>query len=232
MIQKFNEHKNIIIFPKSEKEVDELCDKFYIREYVTNSDFSIDVPDGVFMMQNSLDQLPIKFSHVSGCFDCSDNYLTSLEGSPIFVDDEFDCRNNQLFSLIGGPDYVSGDYRCNYNRLTDLKGSPHHIERDFDFSNNKTLYSLEGCPREIDKSIIYGNCPIAEIINIFTFPDPGKSILCKHRIFEFWNKYQPVFQEGGSRWYVDDRRFREMYASIVGHEYKKDYLQFIHYSVK
>jgi len=58
-----------------------------------------------------LTSLPTWFQsieEVTGWFDCSDNQLTSLEGSPQTVGGSFWCDNNRLTSLEGGPQIVGG----------------------------------------------------------------------------------------------------------------------------
>ena len=62
--------------------IKEICIRYKIKNYSINSDGSIDVDDNVNLSFMELSKLPIKFNKVSGCFDCSHNNLTSLEGSP------------------------------------------------------------------------------------------------------------------------------------------------------
>ena len=86
--------------------------------------------------------------HVKGIFDVSNNYLTSLEGSPQTVGGHFDCSNNKLTSLEESPKTVGGDFYGSYNKLTSLKGSPKTVGGDFYCSDNK-LTSLEGSPKTV-----------------------------------------------------------------------------------
>ena len=59
---------------------------------------------------------------VSGIFDCSNNSLTSLKGSPHTVGGDFDCSNNKLTNLIGAPSTVNGIFVCYNNKLTSIEG--------------------------------------------------------------------------------------------------------------
>jgi len=68
---------------------------------------------------------------VTGNFDCNDNQLTTLEGSPNSVGGYFDCNNNQLISLKGAPNTVNGDFYCHENQLINLKGGPKTVNGDF-----------------------------------------------------------------------------------------------------
>ena len=83
-------------------------------------------------------------SFVNESFFCNNNLLSSLEGCPTKVNG-FYCHNNQLTSLEGCPSKIDGDFYCNYNQLTNLEGCPTTINDDFNCSNNR-LTSLEGCP--------------------------------------------------------------------------------------
>ncbi len=74
----------------------------------------------------------------------------------------FDCSNNNLETLEGSPEYVEEDYCCNDNVLTSLKGRPKIINDNFDCSSNK-LTSLEYCPKII-KSNLY--CQNNELKNV------------------------------------------------------------------
>lgn len=60
-------------------------------------------------------------------FDCSDNNLDSLIGSPETVKITFNCAGNSLTSLQYSPNNVGGDYYCYQNSLTSLNGAPLNI---------------------------------------------------------------------------------------------------------
>lgn len=123
-----------------------LCSFYNISKYTINDDGSIDVDDNVYLSENRLDRIPIKFNKVSGYFDCGENNLTSLENCPNEVGGDFYCFDNKLESLEFGPSIVNGNYFCNDNELTTLKGSPKRVGREFMCSNNK-LTSLEYGPK-------------------------------------------------------------------------------------
>ena len=54
--------------------------------------------------------LPVKFRDVSGNFNCSHNYLTSLEGCPVHNVTDFSCNSNKLTSLKGCPVVIDGSF--------------------------------------------------------------------------------------------------------------------------
>ena len=93
-------------------------------------------------------KLPVKFLKVDGNFDCRNNNLETLEGSPTSVSSSFSCSNNQLTTLVGGPTSVDGDFYCHNNQLTTLDGSPTSVSVDFNCSYNQ-LTTLEGSPTSV-----------------------------------------------------------------------------------
>ena len=61
----------------------------------------------------------VRFGVVKGYFDCSNNKLTSLEGSPQWVGVSFNCNNNSLTSLVGAPQEVGGYFDCSDNPISE-----------------------------------------------------------------------------------------------------------------
>ena len=114
-----------------------------------------DMPKG-FVIKADLDLSDIGLTElpdlsevvVKGDFYCSDNQLTSLEGSPQKVDGDFICSCNKLTSLEGAPQRVGGGFYCSINQLTSLEGAPKEVGGKFDCSYNQ-LTSLEGAPQTV-----------------------------------------------------------------------------------
>ena len=96
MLYKYREFIN-----ESRQDIDSICQKYNIKNYIINEDGSIDVDGDVDLSNRELIELPLKFRNVSGDFYCSYNELTSLEGAPSSVDGDFDCSGNKLTSLEG-----------------------------------------------------------------------------------------------------------------------------------
>lgn len=63
-----------------------------------------------------LQRLPFEFGVVTGSFNCYNNNLTNLEGSPSEVGGDFACNNNKLTSLKGAPTKVRGYFNCYNNK--------------------------------------------------------------------------------------------------------------------
>ena len=131
------------------RKIDAICKEYRIENYTINSDGSIDVDDNVWIINQGITKLPLKFGRVRGSFYCYDNQLTSLEGTPKEVGGHFYCYNNQLTSLEGAPKEVGGDFDCSHNQLTTLEGCPKEIGGDFICSRNE-LTTLEGGPRVVN----------------------------------------------------------------------------------
>ncbi len=80
-LNKFNEKKTDEVY----KKINHICKIYDIKNYTINPDESIDVNnvnEGVNLYNKGLKKLPLKFNKINGDFDCDDNKLTSLEGSP------------------------------------------------------------------------------------------------------------------------------------------------------
>lgn len=113
------------------------------------SHVSIDIPS--YLVKNG--KLLIKFDSVyDGSFECSEVGLRTLEGCPMYVEDDFICSGNALDTLYGAPKEVGGDFICDYNGLGTLKGAPEYVGGKFSCINN-SLVSLEGLPKKIDGNI-------------------------------------------------------------------------------
>jgi len=129
------------------KEIQDICQKYGIRNYTINSDGLVDVRGNVELSYKKLTQLPLKFGTVLGSFHCEDNFLTTLEGSPLEVGRNFWCHSNCLTTLEGCSKKVGRDFVCHNNQLTTLKGGPQEVGEDF-WCHNNLLTTLEGSVRE------------------------------------------------------------------------------------
>jgi hypothetical protein len=94
-------------------------DEMGVENYTIKDDLTIDVDGHVYLHSKNLDKFPsyIKFGKVRGYFDCDDNQLVSLEGSPMEVGNGFYCGSNQLVSLEGSPMKVGNNFWCYNNKV-------------------------------------------------------------------------------------------------------------------
>lgn len=128
-------------FPKSENEINILCEKYNINKYIINNDLSINVDGDVNLVSQKLTYLPLNFNIVNGNFDCYNNKLKSLIGSPNNVLYCYDCSGNSLASTQYMPKRIGEYLNLSYNRLKDIKHIPTDIKGDI-YIHNNPIYSL------------------------------------------------------------------------------------------
>jgi hypothetical protein len=102
-----NEAPDIFVPRRIEDRFERLI-KNYLRDHSKES---------LILSRMNLDKLPkiLKNLTIGGDFWCTDNHLTSLENSPIYVVGNFGCSHNKLISLEGAPEYVGGNFYCRGN---------------------------------------------------------------------------------------------------------------------
>ncbi len=105
----------------SEQEIHNICEKYNIKNYIINSDGSIDVDGNVNLFNTNLIKIPLKFNRITGYFDCMDNKLTSLEGLSKIIKGTLFCTNNKLTNLKG-IETVDRFIFCDGNPLKSLVG--------------------------------------------------------------------------------------------------------------
>ena len=111
------------------------------RRASLNEDGTYDVEGDVDLHAMNLIKLPMKFGKVSGDFLCDTNQLTTLDGSPIKVEEMFNCEGNKLTSLEGCPKFVGRGFNCGYNNLTSLEEGPKEVGGYFYCSNNPIKFT-------------------------------------------------------------------------------------------
>jgi hypothetical protein len=102
-----NEAPDIFVPRRIEDRFERLI-KNYLRDHSKES---------LILSRMNLDKLPkiLKNITIGKDFWCTDNHLTSLENSPIYVVGNFGCSHNKLTSLTGAPEYVGGNFYCRGN---------------------------------------------------------------------------------------------------------------------
>ena len=113
-----------------------------------NSDGSIDYAGDVNIAWMKLTNIPFNFRYVSGMFNCSDNNLETLKGSPKTNEMDFRCSKNKLKSLEFGPEtilkYIDiGNERysitCGSNSIASLKMGPTLVPEYFNCEDNNII---------------------------------------------------------------------------------------------
>jgi hypothetical protein len=157
-----------LFLESSQDSIESICEMYGIKNYTINQAGSIDVDGNVSLDGVKLVKLPLKFRTVTGFFDCCDNKLTTLEGSPKSVGGVFDCQNNQLTSLEGGPKSVGGSFYCPENKLTSLIGGP-EVALNTYYAYNNQINSFEGFPDDYEGWCDFSNNPVQKVLD--QFPD-------------------------------------------------------------
>ena len=125
----------------------------------------VDVDGSInFKNESQVSLLGISFGRVNGDFNCSENFLESLVGSPKIVSGNYKCGGNNLTSLEGAPEVVGGNFNCvsYHSKITSLKGSPWIVGAKFDCYYSP-LTSLVGAPLLVEdlfvchQFILYGS---------------------------------------------------------------------------
>ncbi len=141
-------------FLKTFDETKAWLDKMGVTGYTIRNDLTVNAAGNVDISSKKLMYIPVRFGTIKGTFNCSNNHLTSLSGSPSrcwF----FDCEHNQLTSLDGAPKMVSGWFDCEYNQLTSLLGAPRKCTNFY--CGHNQLASLDGAPVECESFHCAGN---------------------------------------------------------------------------
>jgi hypothetical protein len=171
-------------FNEQEVTIKDWCRKFKLIKYYINTDGSVDVNNNVNLYNLELEKLPIKFGKVGKKFNCADNLLTTLKGSPVKIgldffcgdnklktlkycqikkcNGDFTCHDNQLKSLSGCPEIVKNNFICSSNKIKTLVGGPSEVLGMYNCSNN-LLTNLEGCPEKIGR---YFDCSNNKLISL------------------------------------------------------------------
>ena len=172
-----NELRDIPKITESFDNIESICKKYNIENYTISEDGLVDVDGDVYLSSVGLTKLPLKFGKVTGDFNCNDNQLITLEGSPREVGGDFYCNNNQLITLEGSPREVTGDFYCNNNKLITLEGGPREVGGNFNCYDNQ-LITLEGSPREVGGDF---NCNSNQLITLEGSPrEVGGDFSCSY----------------------------------------------------
>lgn len=159
---------------KTVEEINKWLLEMQIYNYQINADLSVDAFSHVELKGKGLKYLPINFNYANH-FDCSENELTSLIGTPKTVQGDFRCNNNKLISLENGPLLVKCDYDCSSNQITSLQGSPERVV-NFDCHSNK-LITLEGGPQTVPGDY---NCSHNQLTNLQYSPNRILNFYCNN----------------------------------------------------
>jgi len=167
-------------FLKTESDIKFWLDHMEIENYQLLSDqqhgLIVDVGGDVDLSDKDIHAIPVKFNHVKGYFDCSNNRLTNLLGSPKSVGGYFRCDFNQIVSLEGITPNIGGSLICSQNLLSNLKFFPSFLEGSLICDNNQ-LTSLLGAPQKLHGDF---SCRHNLLKNLEHCPNIAESFFCDH----------------------------------------------------
>ena len=143
----------------SNQEIEKICEDYKINNDTIRSGGIVDVAGDVYLNDNNMSELPLRFGSIRDDFFCCRSKLTSLVGSPHTVGRSFYCNGNKLTSLEGGPSSVGGgEFNCADNQLTDLKGCPKEVGGRF-ICNDNEIINLDYLPDNIEGTFYCKNTP-------------------------------------------------------------------------
>ena len=167
----------------------------------------------------------IPFGTINGSFDCSDNYLETLENGPKEVYGDFNVSNNELTSIKGCPKFVTGNFNCSANKiksleeisyvtgdiflmdneLTNLKGLPLLYKGKEINAYNNPLKSVEGLPLYIQSTRkVSGETVFQAIIPWYKdFCQAYKNYNTELRMYGNFKEFSDLFEE------TDDKKIIE-----------------------
>ena len=171
--------KYLSLFESFDKsKIDEICRKYYIKNYTINSDGSIDVDEDVNLHNLGLEKLPFKFNKVNGHFNCNFNNLKSLEGSPIEVNGGFDCNDNELTSFEFSPKIIRGYLCCENNKIKTFEYFPSSIKYNF-YCDVNPIWEVWKLFRDTTKIELLND------FDIFRDEDTNKPVIIMDRLNDF-----------------------------------------------
>lgn len=132
---------------KEKQDIKEWLREYKIKNYelIENDKYGyvVDVPESVRLHDNKLKHILVKFNHIKGAFNCSDNILIDLQGAPEIVESYFHCANNRLNNLKNCPKYVHGHFYCDNNDIEHLEFLPENIGGHIDLIGNMRLGNFQ-----------------------------------------------------------------------------------------
>ena len=162
---------------ESFENINNICYEYCIENYTINNDGSIDVDEDVNLHNLGLEKLPIKFNKVNGYFDCSENELTSLSGSPFEVNGDFKCHTNELTSFKYAPKIIRGNFDCEWNNIKSFEYFPSYVNEVWCYGN--PIYQIWRLFRDTTKIELLND------FDIFRNEDTDEPVIFIERLNDF-----------------------------------------------
>jgi len=149
-------------FLSDEASIKEWLDKYGVKDYSINGDFTVSVNGPLALDNKGLEEIPVKFSEVNGSIDVTTNRLKRIDWAPAKVNGNFDAWDNEIETLVGGPAEVENSMDVDGNKLTDLHGAPKKVGKCFIVSKNP-LKTLAGCPEVVKGYFKAAECGLTQL---------------------------------------------------------------------
>lgn len=206
-------------FYKTEKEIIDWLDRYNITQYTLKAHkkygFVVNIDGDLVISNKQFVEVPVKFEHVTGFFNCSSNELTSLEFAPSFVGGNYSCSKNNLTSLKFLPQSINGNFYCYQNKLTSLKHSPHTVKGDF-YCNANQIKSLKFSPEFVIGDFI---CSGNELVTIEFAPKfIGGDFACNDNPIESLLHFNTVYNKKFKHSHLEDMKiqgFEHLYINKI-----------------
>ena len=123
--------------------------------------------------------------------DCSEQFITSLEGAPTVVSGEFDCNTNLLKSLKGCPEHVGFLY-ADSNQIDSIEGLPKTVKTYISLDHNKitNLHNIHKMVKKMNGVIYLRDNPItSHILGVLLIEGCELIILDYPKVHNIINKH-------------------------------------------
>lgn len=135
-------------FYTTKEETEQWLNLMGIKNYIIHDDLKVDVKENVNISAKNLDFIPIQFGLVHGDFNCSQNNLKSLEGSPYEV---------ACFEPYGRDTYHLGSFFCQDNQLESLAFAPKKVFRYMHCVDNAQLKDFPSFDTQVQTIVLNDN---------------------------------------------------------------------------
>lgn len=120
--------------------------------------------------------------------DLKGKQLTHFPFDYASLSDDFNCSDNELVSLVGSP-YICESFDCSLNNLRTLKGSPVEVKMDFD-CRGSGITSLIGLPIRIGGDLLCSNTMLFEVSPLLDCYVAGRIDIGRDDVNVVLNKYK------------------------------------------
>jgi hypothetical protein len=116
-IKEYRLFENVLFTNK--KDIEKWLLSNNIKNYIINSDSTIDITIGLNLRNLGLSHIPVQFNCIYGSFLCDNNKFESFMGFPKKITKDITCINNNFKSFEGFPE-VNGHVNIGRNPVSEI----------------------------------------------------------------------------------------------------------------